>query len=120
MMYFFDTYAFFEIIQNNPDYARFKDEVLITTVLNLAELYYGLLQKIGKGKTDAWFERFKPDLLEFDLDIAKKAMAFRYANIKKKFSMVDCISYIVALKHGLKFLTGDPAFEGLPNVEFVK
>jgi predicted nucleic acid-binding protein len=34
--------------------------------------------------------------------------------------MVDCISYALANRLGIKFLTGDMQFEGLPNVEFVK
>jgi predicted nucleic acid-binding protein len=35
-------------------------------------------------------------------------------------SFVDGIGYTLARKQGLTFLTGDPAFEGMQGVEFVR
>ncbi len=38
--YFFDTYAFFEIIRGNPGYRKYAEVQAITTIFNLAELNY--------------------------------------------------------------------------------
>lgn len=34
--------------------------------------------------------------------------------------MTDCVGYVVSQRLGMKFLTGDKEFRGLPNVEFVQ
>jgi predicted nucleic acid-binding protein len=39
---------------------------------------------------------------------------------KKNLSYVDALGYIIAEKLGVKFLTGDNAFDGMDNVEYVK
>jgi len=118
-MYFFDTYALFEILKANPAYQRFADEPIITTSLNLAELYYGLLKQ-DKSKADALFSSINPDLLEITPDIAKTAMKFRYTHKKAKLSMVDCIGYALARHHNIPFLTGDQGFSKIEHVEYVK
>ncbi|MEK6852302.1 MAG: PIN domain-containing protein, partial [Nanoarchaeota archaeon] len=59
MKYFFDTYAIIEIIKENPNYNRFKDEEIITSILNLGELYYALLRDFNKYKADEWYEKLK-------------------------------------------------------------
>ncbi|MBI4451553.1 PIN domain-containing protein [Candidatus Woesearchaeota archaeon] len=119
-MYFFDTYAIFELINGNPAYDRFADETIVTSVLNIGELYYGLLKDHGKAAADLWMHRLNPDLVEIDTDAMLWAMTFRFAHMKLKLSMVDCIGYALAHKIGVRFLTGDKGFEGLPNVEYVK
>jgi hypothetical protein len=35
-------------------------------------------------------------------------------------SYVDALGYVIATKMKIKFLTGDNAFEGMENVEYVK
>ena len=52
--------------------------------------------------------------------IIKEAMKFKLAHLKKRFSFADCIGYMTALKIKAKFVTGDYAFKGLENVEFIK
>ena len=46
--YFFDTYAFFEILNGNQNYSKYLKVVGATTKLNLMELHYGLLREYGK------------------------------------------------------------------------
>ena len=50
----------------------------------------------------------------------KEAIQFRKTLKKRRLSYADCIGYIYAKRHGMKFLTGDKEFENLPGVEFVK
>ena len=78
------------------------------------------LKELGKVKTETLLSNFKPDFIEVDAEIIRCAMEFRWNNIKKKFSMVDCIGYMLAQKKRLIFLTGDDAFKDLQGVEFVK
>jgi len=52
----------------------------------------------------------------------KEAMKFRL-KMKRKMkdlSYVDALGYQIANRMNIPFLTGDMAFEGVSNVEFVK
>ncbi len=119
--YFFDTYAFFEIITGNKSYMKFINGInFVTTKLNLMELYYGLLIKYGKEIADLHYDTNTAHCIMIKDEIIKEAMGFRKDNKKKNLSYIDCIGYVIAKKNGIKFLTGDKQFEGLPNVEFVK
>lgn len=118
--YFFDTYALIEIIKNNPNYIRFVDEVITTSRSNLVELIYIMLSERGEKDAKQAFEKFKDSETEVSDGLLFKAMEFRFKNRKKGLSYVDCIGYVFALENGMKFLTGDDAFEKMENVEFVK
>ena len=119
--YFFDTYAFHEIIAGNPNYKKFtKNTAIITTKLNLMELYYTLLITYNKTKADKYYDLFVKYAIETDDDTVKEAMVLRFLNKEKGLSYVDCIGYIIAKKRNIPFLTGDKEFEHMENVEFVK
>jgi uncharacterized protein len=119
--FFFDTYAFYEIIVGNPDYAPFtKDVKIITTQLNLMELYYHLLDLYDKGQALKFFEKYREFTVPISNEIIIEAMNFRKGNYKKDMSYVDCIGYTIARKMDFLFLTGDRQFEHFDNVRFVK
>ena len=118
--YFFDTYSLIELTKNNPNYAVFIDEPVTTTKFNLAELFYIILVELGEKKAKGVHSKFKDFEVDVSDEILFKAMKFRFENKKKGFSYTDAIGYIFALETNLKFLTGDDAFEGMDNVEFVK
>ncbi|HIH17213.1 MAG TPA: type II toxin-antitoxin system VapC family toxin [Nanoarchaeota archaeon] len=120
MRFFFDTYAIIEIIKENQNYSRFKEYPIITSVLNLGELYYALTKDFGKDLAEEWLNKLKPMALDIPLSEVIEGMKFKYKNKKVNFSFVDCVSYAVSKSNNLIFLTGDKEFEGLPNVEFVK
>ena len=120
MKYFFDSYALIEIAKNNPDYIKYSDSVVITTIFNLAELCYIILKDFNEEKAKNVYSRFKECVNEVSDDIIFGAMKFRLENKNKKLSYTDCIGYTYALKNNLKFLTGDKEFKGMENVEFVK
>ena len=46
---FFDTYAFFEILKGNPKYERYKKFEIITSKLNIFELYLGILREVSRS-----------------------------------------------------------------------
>ena len=118
--YFCDTYALFEIIRNNPNYVKYANAVLQTSLFNLVELYYGLLADLDAEKAQMIYLKFKDTVVEVTDETIWSAMAFRHAHKKKKYSYVDAIGYICAKTMGITFLTGDKGFIGMPNVEFAK
>ena len=119
-MYFFDTYAFIEIIRGNPDYSAFVKTEFATTKLNLLEVYYWLLNKFGKKAADKFYDETVSYTIEISDEIIKEAMAFRIQNKQKNLSYADCIGYVLTKANSLRFLTGDVQFESVDNVEFVK
>ena len=121
LTFFFDTYAFLEIINQNPNYLPYIKKVsIITTKLNLMELHYVLLRTIGKLEADRHYDRFLPFVVEITDDVLKRANEFKLINRRKRLSYVDCIGYIIAKLNNIKFLTGDKEFKYFENVEFVK
>ncbi len=120
MGYFFDSYAIIEIIRENENYLKFKDEALITSILNTGEIYYYLLKDKDEETANSWHSLLIRSAILVDSDIIVKAMKFRFENKSKKFSFVDCVGYVLAKERNLRFLTGDKGFENFDNVEFVK
>lgn len=119
--YYFDTYAWHEIIEGNPSYERFKEDVRpITIRMNLMELYYGLIRVGRKEQAEECYDELLNHIVLFSDETIKEAMEFRLKYKKKKLSYTDSLGYIIAKKHKVKFLTGDEGFKDLPNVEFVK
>ncbi|MBS3093542.1 PIN domain-containing protein [Candidatus Pacearchaeota archaeon] len=119
--YFFDSFAFFEIIRGNPNYSKFSTNTsIITTKMNLMELYYWLLRREGKEMADKYYEKFLPYCVEITDHDIKRACEFRLQNKNKELSYIDCIGYIIAVEKKIKFLTGDEGFRNIGNVEFVK
>ena len=119
-MYFFDTYAIIELINKNKSYEKYSEYKLITSVLNVAELYYHLLSKYNRKTADYWIRNISFDLIEFGEIECIEAMRYRHSRKKSKLSFVDCLGYVLSLKNNMKFLTGDKEFEKEHNVEFVK
>lgn len=123
--YFFDTYALHEIVAKNPDYAEYAKNVrIVTTKLNLMELYYGLLMESGEEAAEQNYSFFQKFAIEVDDALIKQSMKFkafiRSQNRKSNLSYIDAVGYIAARQRSIKFLTGDKEFRNLENVEFVK
>ena len=118
MKYFFDTYALVEIIEKNPNFVKYFDEVIATSLLNIIELYYAMLRDLGENKAESSYYQFKDCAIEIKDEVIFDAMKLKLKN--KQLSYVDCIGYETASKNNLKFLTGDKAFKNMPNVEFVQ
>ncbi len=120
MAYFFDSYAIIELAESSPAYEQYKEFEVITSVLNIGEIYHLILRKKGKESADNWFKNTNFKLLEITPDIIIEAVYFRHSNKKSDFSLPDAVGYKLSLKHKLKFLTGDSQFKNIADVEFVK
>ncbi len=119
--FFFDTYAFYEIIVGNPSYIPFTMDIkIVTTQLNLMELYYQLLAIYNKETAMEFFDKYEEFVVPINNQMIIEAMDFRKENYKKDISYVDCIGYTIARKMNVPFLTGDRQFKEMSNVRFVK
>lgn len=119
---FLDTYAIIAIDTDSHSYKKYDLTSIeaITTLFNLTEVYFVYLKKFGENEADEIYNLVKNMVVPIDDIIIKEAMKFKLANQKKRYSMADYIGYITALKLKSKFITGDYAFKGLENVEFIK
>lgn len=118
--YFFDSYAFFEILGGNKSYQRYVNVEITTSKLNMFELYHGLLRDQGEERAQKAFEIYYKFAEDFDEEVIKEAAKLKMILNKRDVSMADCIGYSMAKQLGIKFLTGDKAFEEMENVEFVR
>lgn len=117
-IFFFDTYAFFEIIRGNQNYKQYIEDRIITTIFNLAELNYNLKKEKDKKTADDYTDKYSGFIVEVSIEDIKNAMDFK--TMDRKLSIPDAIGYIVAKRFNIKFLTGDKDFENMENVEFVR
>lgn len=123
--YFLDTYALQEIEEGSENYRVFSTEIgIVTTKLNLMELFHNYYKLKGQAVAEMAFRHFKGFCIEISDEALKEAAIMR-ADLKARakdsnLSYVDCIGYALAKKLRIKFLTGDREFERLDNVEFVK
>ena|SRR3989338_8079570 len=122
MKYFFDTYALIEIFLQNPKYENYTLNPIEagTTIFNIMELHFYCLKNFGDGEAEKIYNLVSSLIISTDDDIIKDANKFKLANLKKRLSFTDCIGYLSSIKLNLKFVTGDYAFKGLENVEFVQ
>ena len=116
--FFFDTYAFFEVIRGNLNYEKYIDVKFFTTIFNLAELNYNLKKEKDKKVSDLIIDKYSSSTVEVIIEDVKEAMDFK--TMHRQLSIPDAIGYTIAKRLGVKFLTGDEDFRGMDNVEFVK
>ncbi|MBI2655881.1 PIN domain-containing protein [Candidatus Woesearchaeota archaeon] len=118
--FFCDTYALIEIIKGNKNYSKYTDFILVTSELNLMELYYSLLRDFGRGIAEKYFAEWEDSAVIIPKSMIQGAMELKYLHKKEKLSYIDCMGYIYALSSEVPFLTGDMKFEDKTGVEFVK
>ena len=116
-----DSYAIIEYFKGNKNYAPyFEKNRIITTRLNLMEVYYSALVDSTQENAEKYYDTLIGQCVEISDSTIKKALRFRYKNKEKKLSYVDAICYMLSIELESKFLTGDKEFKSMKNVEFVK
>lgn len=118
--FFFDTSAVIELLAGNPKYAKYFKAPITITAFNLAEIYWAALSNLKKSDSELICERYSQFVAETSDEVVMKAVEFRSANHKKRPSYASCIGYIYAQENGMRFLTSDKQFKGMPDVEFVE
>ena len=66
MTYFFDTYALIEIINGNKNYNWYKEEIIYTSILNVAELWQALLKNFDEEIVRRLYSKLKLQLIEIE------------------------------------------------------
>ena len=117
---FYDTYALYAIATGKESYLNYVKGKIITGLMNLYEFYYILIKENNKKLAEEFFNRLVNVCVKINPTLIKEAANFRFKEIKRKLSYVDCLGYIIAKNNKVKFLTGDVGFKGLPNVIFVE
>ena len=69
---------------------------------------------------EEFFNRLINSFVKINPELVKETANFRFKEIRRKFSYVDCLGYIIAKENKIRFLTGDIRFKGMPNVMFVQ
>jgi len=118
--YFFDSYAIIELLQGNPNYAKYIHEPVRITLFNLVEIYWFALREYGENIAEQIYQKYKSAVFEISDETIKKAVKFREKYKKRNLSYADSLGYFYALDNNLIFLTGDKEFEDMEKVEFVK
>ena len=120
MKYFLDTYAIVEIIKGNANYKYILTSEFSTSIFNLYELFYILLRDYNEEIAKKYYFQFHELIIEINDEYIFDASKFKLENKKLILSYTDALGYILALKNGMKFLTGDEDFKNFNNIEFVK
>lgn len=118
--FFCDTYALVELIKGNKAYAPYVYAELYTTLYNLYELYYNILDDFGEEIAKRYFYEFQSYTIEIIDTYIFQAASFKLKCKGKNISYVDALGYSIALQERMKFLTGDKEFKDMDSVEFVK
>jgi predicted nucleic acid-binding protein len=116
----FDTYALVAMLHGNPAYAKYVHEDFFIPDTTLAEFSRVLLKAKSREIYDIWVSQLEPYARPVDLDLLLNAMEFRNSHPKKDFSFFDAVGFASAIRERCPFVTGDEAFKGMENVEFVK
>ena len=120
---FADSFALVAYLEGNPRYLRiFEQRKIVTSALNVLEVYATLLRRIDAAEAREIAMTLLTLALPLPSEVALSAAEFRHAMRRRKrdCSYVDAWGYAAAVHLGVRFLTGDTAFRGLQNVEFVR
>jgi predicted nucleic acid-binding protein len=118
-IYLFDTYALMEILDKNKNYEPYLESTILINDFIFAEFCYALFRE-NIGGAENFANILSKKIIHAKPETIKEAMRFRFKNKKRNLSIHDCVSYLMAERAGVKFLTGDKEFEKMENVEFVK
>ncbi|MBI4174642.1 MAG: hypothetical protein HY517_03280 [Candidatus Aenigmarchaeota archaeon] len=117
--YFYDSYAVIEYFTGSENYKEyFENHGGVLTHMNLIEIHHAILKQFSEKDAENAAKTFSQFVAVPSLEIIIEASKFRLEH--KGISYADAVGYIYAKLNGMKFLTGDRAFEDMPNVEFVK
>ena len=115
-----DTYALWEILRENPKYAKILNQPFVITEWTLAEFYKTLLREFEKTVAREWCNKLKPYAEVVSLSIVLEAINFQREHDKEDLSLFDCVGYMFSIKKGYMFVTGDKEFKNKKEVLFIQ
>ena len=118
--FFADTFALFEIAKGNAAYIPYIEKRVVTSKMNLLELYYALLRTSTTECAERFFNTYVKRSVDITNSSIKMAALYRYFHKSESLSYIDCLGWARANELGIPFLTGDCKFKNKPNVAFVR
>jgi len=121
-MYFLDTCAMLGYLKGEKGFDKIVEGgAFVVSRFQLMELYYITLKEADEALAEKYYEAFSRYEGEIEERTLKNAMKARLWLQKKgmNISYVDAIGYQYANEKDLLFVTSDPSFRKLENVEFV-
>jgi len=123
--YVLDSWAILCFLHKEKAYKKVKEVLelasqgkvsLFISVINLAEVYYKLIRKVGQKEAIKTVSALKK--IPIEAVSATDDLVFKMAEIKADFaiSMADCFAVAVALDKKAVILTGDPEFKKVKKV----
>jgi len=119
-MYFFDTYALWELLRKNPNYEKYSNTTIICTIFNAYEFYATLRREFSQRVAENKLDILEDCTVKVSMKNIKDAVEMKKKFNKQNISFIDSLGYIKAKELGIKFLTGDKEFATMDNVEYVK
>ncbi len=118
--YYYDTYAILALYRGSARYGPYRQATAFTSLMNLFEVRYKVMESGRPEEARRLVERFRDCVVPFGEAHIQRASAFKLLHRRRGVSYVDALGYTLAAELGVPFLTGDPAFRGIPGVEFVE
>ena len=102
--------------------AIFRRKDVVTTALNVLEVYATLLRRIEREEARSRAIPFLKLVADVPPEVALRAAEFRteMRRLHRDCSYIDAWGYAAAEQARIPFLTGDPAFRGIENVQYVR
>ncbi len=119
-MYFFDTYALWELVKKKQSYEQYSRTKIICSIFNAYEFYVTLRKDFDEQTAKKFVSILEGCIVDISINNAMEAVEMKKKYNKQDISFIDCLGYIKAKELKIKFLTGDKEFETMQNVEFVK
>lgn len=116
--YFFDAYALLRVRAGHPAFERFSTEPVITDRGHLYEFARVMLDRAPAREVRASLRALRANVVEPNDDDLVEAAKLKRGHAR--MSAQDALGYVLARREGLRFLTGDTAFQKMAGVEFVK
>lgn len=114
--YFWDAYALVERAEGNASYLPYADVPVFTHQMDVYEFVACVSRHHPETEVREALRLLAPNLVDAETEDLFAAARFR---AERRVSYVDALGYVLARKHGMRFLTGDRAFQGVEGVEYV-
>ena len=107
-----------EIAERALRHINNKNNKLITTILNISDIYYRIKEKTGEEEAREFIESIKKNTTIAEID-EESAFLAGDLHLKEKLPLVDAFVYATALKRDGFVLTGDPHFKNKKNIIYI-
>jgi hypothetical protein len=75
--FFFDTYAIYEVLNGSKNYENYVDSKVVTSKLNIFELYLIVYRDVNEEKAEEALEKYYHFVEDFDKEVIKGAAKFK-------------------------------------------